>query len=364
MKLKDIIAVLERLAPPSLQEGYDNSGLLVGSNDDDVNGAVIALDCTEDVIDEAIRLNVNLVIAHHPIVFSGLKRFNGKNYVERTIIKAIRNGIAIYAIHTNLDNVVAGVNGYFAKQLNLKNTAVLRPKENILQKVIVYVPVDHQEQVRSAMFAAGGGHIGNYDECSFNVVGEGTFRANEGANPFVGEHGERHIANEVRMEMICETFKLHAVLAAMQAAHPYEEVAHEIISIQNTYNKIGSGILGTLEKPMKTEAFFNLVKEKFNLSVIKHTRFLKDEVSRVALCGGSGIFLLGDAKRAGADVFITADIKYHEFFDAEDHLVLADIGHYESEQKTGELLAAELNHNFNTFAVHLSTINTNPVNYY
>ncbi|MBI1268036.1 MAG: Nif3-like dinuclear metal center hexameric protein [Cryomorphaceae bacterium] len=364
MKLKDIIAVLERLAPPSLQEGYDNSGLLVGSGDDAVNGAVIALDCTEEVIDEAIRLEVNLVIAHHPIVFSGLKRFNGKNYVERTIMKAIRHGISIYAIHTNLDNVIAGVNGYFAKQLNLADTAVLRPKENILQKVIVYVPIEHQEQLRSAMFAAGGGQIGNYDECSFNVAGEGTFKANDDANPFVGERGERHIAAEVRIEMICEVFKMDKVISAMKKAHPYEEVAHEIISIQNSYNRIGSGIVGNLEHPMKTDAFLNLVKEKFNLSIIKHTRILKEEVRRVALCGGSGVFLLGDAKRAGADVFITADVKYHEFFDADNDLVLADIGHYESEQKTGELLAAELKHNFNTFAVHLSTINTNPVNYY
>lgn len=364
MKLKDIIAVLERLAPPSLQEAYDNSGLLVGSGDDEVNGAVIALDCTEEVIEEAIRLNVNLVIAHHPIVFSGLKRFNGKNYVERTIIKAIQHRIAIYAIHTNLDNVIEGVNGYFAKQLNLLHTEVLRPKENVLQKVIVYVPVDHQEQVRNAMFLAGGGRIGNYDECSFNVKGEGTFRASEAANPFVGNRGERHLAEEMRIEMICETFRLNSVLTAMKNAHPYEEVAHEVLAIQNSYNKIGAGIVGTLERPMQTPMFFDFVKEKFNLSIIKHTRFLKDEVSKVALCGGSGIFLLGDAKRAGADVFITADIKYHEFFDAENQLVLADIGHYESEQKTGELLAAELKHYFNTFAVHLSTINTNPVNYY
>lgn len=364
MTLKDIIVVLERLAPPSLQEGYDNSGLLVGNTNDEVNGAIIALDCTEEVIDEAIQRGVNLVIAHHPIVFSGLKRFNGSNYVERTIIKAIKHDVAIYAIHTNLDNVIEGVNGYFAKQLNLTQTTVLRPKQGILRKVIVYVPVDHHEQVRSAMFAAGAGQIGNYDECSFNTAGEGTFRAKDGANPHVGELGERHLAQEVRMEMICEMYKLQAVLSAMKAAHPYEEVAHEIIGIDNTYNRVGSGIVGNLASPMKTDAFLSMVKERFGLSVIKHTKKVKEDVQRIALCGGSGIFLLNDAKRAGADVYITADVKYHEFFDAENDLVLADIGHYESEKKTGELLAAELKHNFSNFAVHLSTINTNPVNYH
>ncbi|WP_306640184.1 Nif3-like dinuclear metal center hexameric protein [Sanyastnella coralliicola] len=364
MKLGELLRVLEQWAPPSLQESYDNSGLIVGDHSMEVTGALVTLDCIESVIDEAIDRGCNLVIAHHPIVFGGIKRFNGKGYVQRTVMKAIKHDVAIYAIHTNLDSVNSGVNAYFCELLGIKDPQILSPKKDLLEKLVVFTPQSHADSVRNALFEAGAGEIGNYDECSFNTPGQGTFRGGEGTNAFVGEQGKRHVEDEVKIEVIVEQWKMRSVLTAMVMSHPYEEVAYDRYQLKNEHPYIGSGMIGELEAPMDIKDFFDHAKKALNISVIKHTKVLKDKVQRIALCGGSGFFLLGAAKGKQADVYITSDIKYHQFFDAEDQLVLADIGHWESEHRTSELIQKVLKENFPTFAVHLCDINTNPVNYY
>jgi dinuclear metal center YbgI/SA1388 family protein len=363
MKIKDITDHLESIAPLAYQESYDNAGLITGDKNDEAKGALICLDSTEEVIDEAIEKGCNLVIAHHPIVFSGLKKINGKNYVERVIIKAIRNNIAIYASHTNLDNVHNGVNAKIAAKLGLKNTKVLSPKSRLLKRLIVFCPVEKAEQVRQALFKAGAGTIGEYDECSFNTEGTGTFRGSENTDPYIGKPGVREEAREIKIETIYPAPLEGKVIREMIKAHPYEEVAYDIIPLDNRFDRLGSGMIGELEQEQDEMEFLKHVKSALRSRCVRYTRLLGRKVNRVAVCGGAGSFLLNDAIGAGADVFITADYKYHQFFDAENKLVIADVGHYESEQFTTELFYEVINKKFPTFAVHLSEINTNPINY-
>ena len=363
MLLKEIVSALEELAPPRLQESYDNSGLLVGDPMQQITGAIICLDSTEAVIDEAISRGCNLVVAHHPIIFSGLKRLTGKNYIERTVIKAIRNGVAIYAIHTNLDNVKHGVNRKIADKLGLNALRILAPKPDQLLKLEVFVPAASAEAIRLAVFGAGGGHIGNYDECSFATAGSGTFRPLSGANPTLGELGIRHTESEVNLSFVVPKWLKSIVHRAMVMAHPYEEVAHQWVALENIHQEVGSGMIGELAEPMEINRFLGLIKEKMKAAVVRHTAPVQKMVSRVAVCGGSGSFLLSDAIAAGADVFVTADYKYHQFFDADGRIVIADIGHFESEQFTIELLGDWFKQKFPTFASHLTAIETNPVHY-
>ncbi len=363
MLLKTIIDFLESKAPLSLQENYDNSGLIVGSPDMEITSAIICLDSTPEVVHEAIQSGSNLIIAHHPIVFSGIKKFNGKNYVERAVMEAIRNDVAIYAIHTNLDNVRQGVNKKIADKLSLHNLEILEKKSGLMNKLAVFVPSAQAEMVRSAMFAAGAGSIGNYDECSYNSTGEGTFRAGIEAKPFTGALGQRHSEVEVKIEVLVPIWNSKAVLKAMNAAHPYEEVAFDLYPIANQANEIGSGMVGELKEPMISLEFLQLVKRIFGAGSLRYTKICKEKIIRVAVCGGSGSFLLPAAIRAGADVLLTSDFKYHQFFDAEDKLIIADIGHFEGEQFTMELLSAWLAEKFPTFASRLTRVNTNPLNY-
>ena len=364
MKLAQIIQALESLAPQTLQESYDNSGLLLGNQEMEVSGALICLDSIEEVINEAISKKCNLVIAHHPIVFKGLKSLTGKNYIERSLLKAIKNDIAIYAIHTNLDNVQQGVNAKIGQLLGINNPQILQPKNQILEKLVTYCPVDHLEAVRDGLFAAGAGTIGNYSECSFDSIGTGTFTPNENTTPFVGIHNQRHHEKEHKIEVIFENYNRFNVLAKLNEFHPYESVAYELYSTLNEHPNIGSGMHGELEQGLEMNAFFDLLKQQFKLKIIRHTTGAKSAVKKIAWCGGSGSFLLEKAKAVKADVFITGDFKYHEFFDHENSLVIADIGHYESEQFTIDLLGHFLKEKFPKFAVHLTEINTNPVNYY
>ncbi len=364
MKIKEIISFLESVAPPSLQEHYDNAGLITGDANWECHGIICSLDATENVVMEAIEKKCNLIVAHHPIVFGGLKKINGKNYVEKTVIAAIKNDIAIYAIHTNLDNVVSGVNGKIAGLLGLINISVLLPKENTLKKLFTFVPADKAEQVRNSIFAAGGGHIGNYSECSFNAEGVGTFKAGDGAHPYVGKIGERHHENEIRIEVIFPAWLEFTVLEAMKAFHPYEEVAYDVVSLANDHPGIGSGIMGDLPNPMNETDFLAEIKKIFDVPVIRHTRLLNKPIQKVAVCGGAGSFLVFKALAEGADIYITADIKYHEFFDSNDKLVIADIGHFESEQFTMDLLKEVLEQKFPTFAVLKTGVKTNPVKYF
>ena len=364
MKIIEITAVLESNSHPSLQESYDNSGLITGNSSWDCSGIICSLDATEEVIKEAIEKKCNLVVAHHPIIFGGLKRINGNNYVEKTIITAIKNDIAIYAIHTNLDNVIDGVNGRMAKMLDLKNISILSAKENTLKKLFTFAPSDKAELVRNAIFAAGGGHIGNYSECSFNAEGTGTFRAGKGTDPYVGEIGKQHQEKEMKIEVVFQSYLENKIINALKAAHPYEEVAYDIVTLANTNQSVGSGIIGELAESMDEIQFLEKLKEVFKLSVIRHTPLLKKPVKKVALCGGAGSFLISKALAAGADAYITGDIKYHEFFDANNRMLIADIGHYESEQFTIDLLKEILEQKFPTFAVLKTEVKTNPVQYF
>jgi dinuclear metal center YbgI/SA1388 family protein len=362
--IKEVTSYLESLAPLGLQESYDNAGLIVGDEKAGVKGVLICLDSTEEVVDEAIRCNCNLIIAHHPIIFSGLKKLNGKNYVERTVMKAVKNDVAIYASHTNLDNIHHGVNAKICERLGLKNFSVLSPKKNLLKKLVTFCPVEHADKVRQALFAGGAGQIGNYDECSFNSEGTGTFRASENADPFVGEKGKTHRENEIRIETIFESYHESNVIRSLLEAHPYEEVAYDIYPLDNLYSKTGSGMIGDLESPLDETLFLKKLKSEMKTGSIRHTKLTGKKISRVAVCGGSGSFLLNDAIRAGAQVFVTADFKYHQFFDADDKILIADIGHYESEQFTKDLFHDLIVRKFSTFALRLSEVETNPVNYF
>jgi dinuclear metal center YbgI/SA1388 family protein len=364
MKIREITSFLETLASPALQESYDNVGLLIGDPDWNCTGIITSLDATEAVVQEAIDKKCNLIVAHHPIIFSGLRRITGKNYVEQTIITAIKNDIAIYAIHTNLDNVLHGVNASMADKLGLINRKILQPKKDSLKKLFTFVPVEFAENVRSAIFNAGGGHISNYSECSFNTAGQGTFKPGEGTNPFTGKRGIRHTEDEIKIEMIFPTWQEKAILAAMIDAHPYEEVAYDIIALDNQNQQVGSGLVGDLPNSLDENEFLTLLKEKFNLFVIRHTTLLGKPVRRIALCGGAGSFLIGAAEAAEADFYLTGDVKYHEFFDANNRLVFADIGHYESEQFTIDLLFDVLTQKFPTFAIQKTGVKTNPVHYF
>ena len=365
MQISTIIGHLESIAPPAYQESYDNAGLLTGSGGWECTGILTTLDATEEVVAEAVTRGCNLIVAHHPIVFGGLKKITGRNYVERAVIAAIKKDIAIYAIHTNLDNVVSeGVNGRIAQKLGILGGKPLLPRAGVLQKLICFVPAGHAEAVHSAIFAAGAGVIGNYSEVSFMAEGIGGFRAGEGAKPFVGQPGVRHTEKEVRLEVILPAYMARGVVQAMITAHPYEEVAYDLVLLANTHSGVGSGLVGELAGPMEERAFLDLVKRVFGVAVIRHTPLTGKPVQRVAVCGGAGSFLISNALAAGANFYITSDVKYHEFFDANDQLVIADIGHFESEQFTIDLLFEVLQEKFRNFAVLKSGTKTNPVNYY
>jgi dinuclear metal center YbgI/SA1388 family protein len=364
MKLSLLIKHLEEFAPPNYQEDYDNSGLLVGNPEQDIYGALVALDCIEKVVDEAIGLGCNLIITHHPILFKGLKTITGKNYVERVVLKAIRHNIALYAIHTNLDHVKHGVNGVIADRLGLKNSKILSPKKSLLKKLVTFCPLDSAADVRTALFEAGAGHIGNYSDCSFNAEGTGTFKAGKGADPYVGEIGLRHEEPEERIETVFLAQNERRVLLALLESHPYEEVAYDIYPLENRLETVGAGMIGWLPEEMEGRDFLTLVKERMDAVVIRHTELLPKRVRKVAVCGGSGSFILKEAIAAGADALVTADFKYHEFFDADRKILIADIGHFESEQFTSDLLIDIIQEKFPNFAIRLTEHNTNPINYF
>lgn len=364
MKLKEIIRYLESLAPLSSQESYDNSGLIVGDANMQVTQALICLDSTENVVNEAISTGCNLIIAHHPIVFKGLKSLTGKNYVEQVILKCIKNDIALYAIHTNLDNFRFGVNDEIGRRLGLTDLQILEPKNGVLNKITVFVPSENREQVAQAMFNAGAGFIGNYKECSFYSEGTGTFTAIKGANPYIGKLGMAESVSENRLEMLVSSHQLYNVINAMKENHPYEEVSYDVVALQNSNQYEGAGMVGKLPQPMEIRTFLAFLKKQFGCGIIRHTKLVKETVRTVAFCGGSGSFLLNNAIRSKADIYITGDFKYHEFFDAEDKIIIADIGHYESEQYTINLLSDVLTKKFPNFALRLTKINTNPINYF
>ncbi|RNC63788.1 Nif3-like dinuclear metal center hexameric protein [Proteiniphilum sp. X52] len=363
MRIKEIIQTIEQVAPLPLQEGYDNSGLQVGDANREVTGILLCIDVTEDVIDEALSLGCNLIISHHPVAFRPFKSLTGKNYTERCMMQAVRHDIALYAAHTNLDNARGGVNYKLAEMLELQNVKILQPLENALLKFVTTVPLQHAESVRNALFNAGAGGIGNYDSCSYNLSGEGTFRAKEGASPHIGEIGRLHFEPEVRIETVIPVMKREEVLRALLSVHPYEEPVFDFYPIANDWPQHGSGVVGVLPEPMPEQEFLYLLKDIFNLPTIQHSKTQGREIRDVALCGGAGAFLIPRAIAYGADAFITGEAKYNHFFDVEGRILLAVVGHYESEICTKEIFFDLISRKFPTFALHKSAFDSNPVKY-
>ena len=363
MKIKQILTILEEMAPLAYAEDFDNVGLLVGNQDNEATGVLVCHDALENVIDEAVTKNCNLVVCFHPILFSGLKKITGKNYVERAIIKAIKNDIAIYAVHTALDNHKDGVNKIFCDALGLKNTKVLVPKQNFIQKLITYTVPENADKVRNALFEVGAGTIGNYDNCSFNSNGFSTYQGNENSNPVVGTKGELTHTDEIKIEVTFEKHLQSKIIKALFSNHIYEEVAYEIYELQNQHQNIGLGMIGSLETPMSETEFLTFVKDKMQCGGIRHSAFINKKISKVAVLGGSGSYAIKSAIQAGADVFLTADLKYHNFYESENQILLADIGHFESERYTKNYIVDFLKEKITNFAIVLSEENTNPVKY-
>lgn len=364
MELQTIIDHLESFAPLAFQEDYDNCGLLLGNRQQTISGVLLCIDVTEAVIDEAIATNHNLIVSHHPLIFKGLKSLTGRNEVERCVLKAIKNDIAIYAAHTNLDSAPNGVSARMAEKLGLVNVRVLAPKSNMLLKLVTFVPVADAETVRNALFAVGAGHIGNYDACSFSHIGEGTFRAGTEAQPFVGEMGKKHTESEIRLEVIVPKHLQSRVISALIQAHPYEEPAFDLIPLANDWERVGLGVVGDLPQTLSESHFLNHVKQTFQSECIKHSPLLRREVTRVALCGGSGADFITNAKAVGAHAYITADVTYHRFFEGENSLLILDVGHFESEQYTKEIFYDQLIKKIPNFAIRLSTSEQKRVFYF
>ncbi len=357
------MAFLESWAPKAYQESYDNSGLLVGDSESPVTGILVALDCTQAVVEEAASRGCNLIVAHHPILFNGLKSLTGKTYVERTIILALKKDIALYAIHTNLDNIRTGVNQKIAEKLGLRFTQILSPKKGTLSKLVTFVPAPNLPTVMEALHEAGAGQIGNYKNCSFQVNGTGAFQPTAEAKPHIGQAGKLEQVSEVRVEVIFPEERTDRILQALRDNHPYEEAAYYLTRLENENQEVGAGLIGDLPAEEEPMSFLLRLKESMQVSVIRHTQPTKKQIKKVAVCGGAGSFLLGEAIRKGADAFVSSDFKYHEFFDAEGKILIADIGHYESEQFTKDLLLEVLTKNFTTFACHFSNTVSNPISY-
>ncbi len=364
MKLTEVISVIESFAPLAYQEKYDNAGLITGDSTREIKKALITVDVTEEVVDEAVNVGAELIISHHPVIFNEIKKITGDTLTEKIIIKAVKKDLAIYSAHTNLDNIREGVNLKICEKLGLTGPRILCPAKGELRKLVTFVPLDHAESVRSAIFSAGAGQIGEYEQCSYNLEGLGTFKGSESTNPYTGEKGKLHFEKEIRIETIFPKVIQSKVISAMLEAHPYEEVAYDIYPLENYYDKVGRGMIGELEKETDELAFLTKVKSVFNTKVIKHTKLRNKKIKKVAVCGGSGSNLIKSAVKEGADIFITGDIKYHQFFETSGKIMIADIGHYQSEQFTKEIFYELLKKKLPKFALHLSELNTDPINYF
>ena len=371
MKIKEIISILEELSPLSYSEDFDNTGLLVGNSEQEVNGILVTLDTLESVVDEAIATDCNLIVSFHPIIFAGVKKLTGKSYVERVVTKAIKHDIAIISMHTALDNSWDGVNAMICEKLGLQNRRILIPKKETIKKLVTYVPVSKAEEVRNALFEKGAGTIGNYSNCSFNLKGSGSFKGNEESDPVIGKKGEIRFEDEIQIGVTFHRHLQNEILESLFETHPYEEVAYEISTLENSNQKMGMGMVGTLVDPQSEKSFLKFLKQTMKTECIRHSGLSGRPIQTVAVFGGSGSFAIPAAIQAGAHIFITSDLKYHDFFKSEDRILLADIGHYESEQYTKDLIVSFLNKKISNFApalhtakVVMSKINTNPISYY
>lgn len=363
MRIEKIIDVIEEWAPPAYAEDFDNVGLIIGDAHRDCKGVLVTHDTLENVVDECISKNLNLIVSFHPIIFSGLKKLTQSTYVERVVSKAIKNDICVYAIHTALDNHRYGVSHALAENLGLLNIKVLSPKKNAIRKLITYAPKDKVSLLMENLHKAGAGSIGNYDECSFTSTGTGTFKGNQKSNPKLGERGKKTVTDEVQINLIFEFHKQTEILQALFKFHPYEEVAYEVFKLKNENQNIGMGSIGDLEKEMDEEEFISTIQKKLNIEMIRHSKKNGKKIKKVAVLGGSGSFAISSAISSNADALITADLKYHDFFQAEDKILLIDAGHYETEQFTKKLIHDYLNKKLPNFAIVLSESITNPVNY-
>lgn len=362
-KIKDIVRELEQWAPLPYQESYDNAGLILGNAEAEVRKVLLCIDVTLEIIEEAVQAGAQLVIAHHPLIFRSLKRITPQTDAGQSIIKAIRHDVGIYAIHTNVDNILGGVNSMLAEKLGLRSVQILQTKNHILAKLTSFVPSSHTTRVLAALYEAGAGQIGNYDGCSFRTTGTGTFRPGAHANPFIGSPNEVEEVSEDRIEVILPKHKTPEVLRALQHTHPYEEAAYYLHDLANAHSMVGSGVIGTLENPISPMAFMNTLKQVTGIPYVRHSAIVREKVQKIGLCGGAGGFLIGEAQKQQADVFVTADLKYHDFFSAENSILLVDAGHYETEQFTKELIFRKLSEKFANIALHLTEVNTNPVYY-
>lgn len=363
MVVSEVTKIIEGFAPPAIAESFDNVGLMVGEGSMRVTGILLTLDVIEEHIDEAIERGLNLIITHHPLIFSPLKTISGRDYIQRIIIRALRNNIAIYSAHTNIDSTQGGVSHRLGEMLELTNMRVLHPSSGNLLKLIIYTPFDYANSVRKALADSGAGTIGAYGSCSFSSSGEGRFSAKEGAAPFVGSIGELHTENEERIETIVAAHKLDSVMNAVRRVHPYEEIAYDIIELKNKDKNIGLGVTGELSCEVSMVDFIERVKKVVKIPTIKHSRPHKTTVRTVALCGGAGASFIGDAIRSNADIYLTGDLKYHDFFTPEKSITIADIGHFESEQFTLDIFYDVLIKKITNFAICKTTINCNPINY-
>jgi dinuclear metal center YbgI/SA1388 family protein len=364
MKIKEVIDILEELAPLSYSEEFDNTGLLLGDKETIVTGILVTLDTLESVVDEAILKKCNLIVSFHPILFMGLKKITGATYVERVVQKSIQHNIAIFAIHTALDNAWNGVNAMICDTLKLKNRSVLIPQKGTIKKLLTYAPVENADAIRKALFAAGAGEIGNYTNCSFTTEGTGSFQGNKNANPVIGKKGKTHFETETQIGVTFQKHLESKVLKALHNSHPYEEVAYEITTLENVNQHIGMGMVGELDSEISDTDFLSFLKKTMKTDCVRHSKLSNTSIKKIAVLGGSGSFAIEAAKQAGADAFVSADLKYHDFFKAENSILLADIGHYESEQFTKELLHAFLIKKITNFAVVLTKTNTNPISYF
>jgi len=364
MKLKELVSFLDSAIPLAFQEGYDNAGLQIGLPEKNIDKVLITLDVTEEVVEEALKDGCDVIVSHHPLIFKEIKSLSGKSMAERILFKAIKNDIAVYSAHTNLDVMDFGVSRKMAEKISLENVRVLSPLKNRLCKLVTFVPENHLEKVKEAIFKAGAGVIGNYDYCSFSTTGTGSFRAGENTYPFVGEKGKTHEEKEIRLETILFSHIKNRVINALIETHPYEEVAYDIYPLENDNIDIGLGCVGDLPEPVDEADFLKSISSVFSSKGIKHSKLRGGKISRIALCGGAGSTLMYDAIASGADIFVTADIKYHSYFEAENLILLVDIGHYESEKCSTEILYDLITKKFPKFAVRFSEINTNPINYF
>ncbi len=369
VRCQQIFDWIEEWADPALAEDWDHIGNLVGSPADSVSRVLVTLDVTDEVIAEAIDENVNLIVAHHPLFRDPIPYLRSDLFSSSRVYRLIQKGISLYAAHTNLDAAPGGINDVLADLLGLRDVEILFPTyEENLYKIVVFVPLGHEERVREAISARGGGWIGNYSDCTFQTEGVGTFRPLEGTKPFIGETGELERVRETRIETIAPQKKLSDLLKNMIAAHPYEEVAYDIYPLKNTGTKAGLGRIGRLPESLALADFARKVKDSLGLGMVRITGDPQRSVSKIALCGGGGMSLLEQAIKCDADLYLTGDIRHHGALDALDRgIALVDGGHYGTERVIVPVLADYLQKKAKEagegLTVLVSQINTDPFSY-